>query len=341
MNSLSPGRPAGRRRRDDRLVRQPGLDRGQRQRRPRLRPEPAGGLMATRTLDSPPSILPLYARAAAPMIPGASLLPFVPGGGGEIPDLELELARGPRRSRAGRRLRQGLRLHPARPPPAHLPARARLPAAHGGDGRRQLPLRRRRPRPRREPDRPAPAGSASARSWRCASARPSSSRTPRAGPSPSSPRPASTASSVWESDQHHAAPRRRRAARRWAESHGGDARPVDGRRRRAVSAEWRLGGDLGRRYAAVSGRPQPDPHALADREAARLPRRDRPRDVDQGALPGGAGEPPARRLHRRGALPQADPAARPRRVRQRRRRARRSTSPCATQSAAHPTSTAA
>jgi hypothetical protein len=47
--------------------------------------------MATRTLDSPPAILPLYARAAAPLIPGASLLPFVPGGGGEIPDLELEL----------------------------------------------------------------------------------------------------------------------------------------------------------------------------------------------------------------------------------------------------------
>jgi acyl dehydratase len=47
--------------------------------------------MATRTLDSPPSILPLYLRAAAPMIPGASLLPFVPGGGGEIPELQLEL----------------------------------------------------------------------------------------------------------------------------------------------------------------------------------------------------------------------------------------------------------
>jgi acyl dehydratase len=46
-----------------------------------------------KTLDSPPSILPLYARAALPMIPGASLLPFVPGGGGEIPDgLDLELA---------------------------------------------------------------------------------------------------------------------------------------------------------------------------------------------------------------------------------------------------------
>jgi hypothetical protein len=47
--------------------------------------------VASRTLGSPPSILPLYARAAAPMIPGASLLPFVPGGGGEIPDLDLKL----------------------------------------------------------------------------------------------------------------------------------------------------------------------------------------------------------------------------------------------------------
>ena len=47
--------------------------------------------MASRTLDSSPSILPLYVRAAAPMIPGASLLPFVPGRGGEIPDLDLEL----------------------------------------------------------------------------------------------------------------------------------------------------------------------------------------------------------------------------------------------------------
>jgi acyl dehydratase len=47
--------------------------------------------MTTRALDSPPRILPLYARAAAPMIPGASLLPFLPGGGGEIPELELTL----------------------------------------------------------------------------------------------------------------------------------------------------------------------------------------------------------------------------------------------------------
>ncbi|HET6997703.1 MAG TPA: MaoC/PaaZ C-terminal domain-containing protein [Solirubrobacterales bacterium] len=47
--------------------------------------------MASRTLERSPSILPLYARAAAPMVPGASLLPFVPGGGGEIPDLDLQL----------------------------------------------------------------------------------------------------------------------------------------------------------------------------------------------------------------------------------------------------------
>jgi len=47
--------------------------------------------METRTLANPPSILPLYARAAAPMVPGASLLPFFPGRGKEIPEIELEL----------------------------------------------------------------------------------------------------------------------------------------------------------------------------------------------------------------------------------------------------------
>ncbi len=47
--------------------------------------------VTTRTLNSSPSILPLYTRAAAPMLPGASLLPFIPGGGGEIPELDLAL----------------------------------------------------------------------------------------------------------------------------------------------------------------------------------------------------------------------------------------------------------
>ena len=45
----------------------------------------------TRKLTSAPSIVPLYARAAIPLVPGASRLPFVPGGGGEIPDVRLEL----------------------------------------------------------------------------------------------------------------------------------------------------------------------------------------------------------------------------------------------------------
>ncbi len=45
-----------------------------------------------RELAGPPRILPLYARAAAPLLPGASRLPFVPGAGREIPDLELGLS---------------------------------------------------------------------------------------------------------------------------------------------------------------------------------------------------------------------------------------------------------
>jgi acyl dehydratase len=47
--------------------------------------------MATRTLKSPPILPLLYLRSAAPMIPGASLLPFVPGGGREMPQIELAL----------------------------------------------------------------------------------------------------------------------------------------------------------------------------------------------------------------------------------------------------------
>jgi len=48
--------------------------------------------MATLELDSAPSILPLYARAVAPLLPGASRLPWVGGNGGEIPEQELLLA---------------------------------------------------------------------------------------------------------------------------------------------------------------------------------------------------------------------------------------------------------
>src|SRR5437763_5491772 len=48
--------------------------------------------MSERVLSSPPSMLPLFARAGAAMIPGASHLPFVGASGGkELPDLTLVL----------------------------------------------------------------------------------------------------------------------------------------------------------------------------------------------------------------------------------------------------------
>ncbi|HEY5316848.1 MAG TPA: MaoC/PaaZ C-terminal domain-containing protein [Solirubrobacteraceae bacterium] len=47
--------------------------------------------MTERALSSPPGMLPLFLRAGAALVPGASALPFVAGGGKEIPELELVL----------------------------------------------------------------------------------------------------------------------------------------------------------------------------------------------------------------------------------------------------------
>jgi acyl dehydratase len=47
--------------------------------------------MSTRELDNSPAMLPLFARAGAAMIPGAAHLPFVGGGGRDVPDLTLKL----------------------------------------------------------------------------------------------------------------------------------------------------------------------------------------------------------------------------------------------------------
>jgi len=47
--------------------------------------------MSTQTLNSTPSMLPLFARAGLAAIPGASRLPFVGGGAREMPDLTLVL----------------------------------------------------------------------------------------------------------------------------------------------------------------------------------------------------------------------------------------------------------
>jgi acyl dehydratase len=46
---------------------------------------------ATRELGSAPGTLGLYAKAAAPLVPGAALLPFVAGRGEQVPDVELAL----------------------------------------------------------------------------------------------------------------------------------------------------------------------------------------------------------------------------------------------------------
>jgi acyl dehydratase len=46
----------------------------------------------TKQLESSPATLPLFARAALGAIPGSGQLPFLAGGGGAVPDLELELA---------------------------------------------------------------------------------------------------------------------------------------------------------------------------------------------------------------------------------------------------------
>ncbi len=47
--------------------------------------------VAERRLSGSPSTLSMFARAAAAVVPGATRLPFVAGGGGEVPDLTLVL----------------------------------------------------------------------------------------------------------------------------------------------------------------------------------------------------------------------------------------------------------
>ncbi len=48
--------------------------------------------MSERELTASPSMLPLFARAGAAMIPGASRLPFLGGGGGGVPDEVLTMS---------------------------------------------------------------------------------------------------------------------------------------------------------------------------------------------------------------------------------------------------------
>ena len=124
------------------------LGRREPQRRPGLRPEPAGGLTWGST------------SAEGRALPGAGRRHCVPGDGCSMPDVELD-----ERTRADgdrRRLRARVRLHAARRAAADLPARARVPAAHGA--LRRAPVQRRGRRAHRQPDRSSTARCCSARS---------------------------------------------------------------------------------------------------------------------------------------------------------------------------------
>ncbi len=202
--------------------------------------------MATRRLDSAPSILPLYARAAAPMIPGASLLPFVPGGGGEIPELDLELngvAANPAAVASYAKV-CGFALRDRLPPtyphvlafPLHMAVMADGDFPFGAVGLVHVENRI-------EQHRPIGLGE---------------TMTIRVRPTELQPHPKGRTFSLltevmvgderaWESASTML---RRGGGEKAPSSKQGDKTEEP---ELPASAEWRLGGDLGRRYAAVSG----------------------------------------------------------------------------------------
>jgi acyl dehydratase len=202
--------------------------------------------METRTLDSPPGILPLYAKAAVPMIPGASLLPFLPGGGGEVPEIELRLdgVRAERDAVAAYDRVCGFTLRDELPPtyphmlafPLHMAVMSDRSFPFGAVGLVHVENRI-------EQHRPIGIGEEIALAVR---------------PTPLRPHPKGRTFSLitearvgeelaWESESTmlrrgggEDAPKRDGA--------GGEAAPE-----LRPTAEWRLPGDLGRRYGAVSG----------------------------------------------------------------------------------------
>ena len=212
-----------------------------------------------KTLDSSPAILPLYARAALPMIPGASLLPFVPGGGGEIPEgLDLELggvAAEPEDVAAYARV-CGFALRDALPPtyphmlafPLHMAVMSDGSFPFGAVGLVHVEnsITQRRPIGIGE------------------------EMTIRVRPTPLQPHPKGRTFSletevlvdgeaVWESTStmlrrggskgENAVSSATREEKRSRHADGFEPLPADA----PASAEWRLPGDLGRRYAGVSG----------------------------------------------------------------------------------------
>jgi hypothetical protein len=212
-------------------------------------------MMETRSLDGPPRILPLYARAAAPMIPGASRLPFLPGGGGEIPEIELTLdgVRPDPEAVAAYDRVCGFPLRDQLPPtyphvlafPLHMAVMADGGFPFGAVGLVHLENRISQRRPIGVGEelslavRPTPLQPhAKGRTF-------SLITEARAG-----------GELVWESESTMLRRRSSGSGEAAGKSYG-DRTPDSGAASPAAgpepSAEWKLGGDLGRRYAAVSG----------------------------------------------------------------------------------------
>lgn len=229
--------------------------------------------METRTLQSPPSVLPLYVRAAAPMLPGAALLPFLPGGGGEIPEIELELAGvrpDPDRVAAYARV-CGFVLRDDLPPtyphvlafPLHMTVMAdgRFPFGAVGLVHVENRIEQRRPiglgeeltlRVHPTKLKPHPRGQTFSLVTKVLAGRriawESTSTMLRRGKN------SSTAKAPSKSELHQI------PSLRGLEF---DAVRKEGQGEPRATAEWKLGGDLGRRYAAVSGDRNPiHMHAL-------------------------------------------------------------------------------
>jgi acyl dehydratase len=213
--------------------------------------------MTTRTLNSSPSILPLYARAAAPLIPGASRLPFVPGRGNDMPDLELSLAgvRPDPDAVAAYSHVCGFTLRDQLPPtyphvlafPLHMAVMADGGFPFGAVGLVHIENRIVQHRPiglgeelklivrptALEPHRSGRTFSLVTEAWAAdEKAWESTSTMLRRGASQSAVEVST-------------------ATRLKARPHGDDS--TEQKDELSASAEWRLGGDLGRRYGAVSG----------------------------------------------------------------------------------------
>ena len=183
------------------------------------------------------------------MVPGASLLPFVPGGGGEIPDARARARRASRPTRdavAAYAKVCGFALRDHLPPtyphvlafPLHMALMADGSFPFGAVGLVHVANRITQHRRLGVGEELDAAGAAD-----------------EAGAAPEGPhvrrghRGPRRRQIAWESDQHLPAPRQGLRGGRHRRRGASRSSPTD----TLASAEWRLGGDLGRRYAGVSG----------------------------------------------------------------------------------------